>query len=374
MEALMQHRHRVRYETRHLLIAVVLTISMFVDNSCKDDDSIVIPPAISADTTNHNFTWTVYRLGGNFHYNVFYDVAIVNDSLIYAVGELYLLDSLGREDPQPYNLATWNGRDWNISRVSYMYQGTRFTPPIYCLFALDKKNIWFAGGIMIFWDGERFAQIDDIIPVVYGIQQNRIWTNARNNIYVVGWHGTIVHYNGTTWSKMESGTTVNLEDVWGTPDGKTVWASGFESDFSRSVLLKYDGVKWRTVWERGAVYPSMPFYGLITGIWASNSYFYATSDAGIYRLDLSTDTSTTKKQPIEPIRGSHAIRGTPSGSSIAAVYEDGIIWHYDGQDWREVHTLTLDHKLRSLAVSTHLIVAVGIDNSTGKALIYMGRH
>ncbi len=29
-----------------------------------------------------------------------------------------------------------------------------------------------------------------------------------------------------SWTKIESGTNVNMNDVWGTTDGKTIWTCG----------------------------------------------------------------------------------------------------------------------------------------------------
>lgn len=42
-----------------------------------------------------------------------------------------------------------------------------------------------------------------------------IWASGWDDIYVVGFAGTILHYDGTTWSQMISNTTENLHGVWG---------------------------------------------------------------------------------------------------------------------------------------------------------------
>jgi hypothetical protein len=76
---------------------------MFAGMSCKKNPVSPSTPS-QPDTTSHNFTWTLQKLGGASG-SVLYDVAIVNDTLAYAVGEMYLNDSVGQNDPQPYNLA-----------------------------------------------------------------------------------------------------------------------------------------------------------------------------------------------------------------------------------------------------------------------------
>ncbi|UCG87456.1 MAG: hypothetical protein JSW71_02615, partial [Gemmatimonadota bacterium] len=37
-----------------------------------------------------------------------------------------------------------------------------------------------------------------------------------NDVFAVGYNGTIVHYDGAGWSAMTSGTGVELRGVWGT--------------------------------------------------------------------------------------------------------------------------------------------------------------
>ncbi|MDI6804173.1 MAG: hypothetical protein QME58_10045, partial [Bacteroidota bacterium] len=57
---------------------------------------------LSMDTTSHNFNFEVFYLGdGNS--SVLYDVAVLSDTLAYAVGEIYKRDSAGNFETEPYN-------------------------------------------------------------------------------------------------------------------------------------------------------------------------------------------------------------------------------------------------------------------------------
>ena len=38
---------------------------------------------------------------------------------------------------------------------------------------------------------------------------------------MVGNNGQIAHYNGTNWQRIESGTTLNINDIWGDYNDKT---------------------------------------------------------------------------------------------------------------------------------------------------------
>jgi hypothetical protein len=61
------------------------------------------PDDNESDTTSHNFSWEITQLGDGGGSSL-YDVAIINDKLAYAVGEIRLKDSTGQWDPAIYNL------------------------------------------------------------------------------------------------------------------------------------------------------------------------------------------------------------------------------------------------------------------------------
>jgi len=60
------------------------------------------------DTTSNSFTWQTFTFGGNAGSCNLFDAALVNDTLAYAVGSIYLTDSTEHPDPLPYNLVKWN--------------------------------------------------------------------------------------------------------------------------------------------------------------------------------------------------------------------------------------------------------------------------
>src|SRR5438552_16184979 len=60
-------------------------------------------------------------------------------------------------------------------------------------------------------------------------------------VWAVGVNGTILHYNGTSWSSVSSGTVQNLNSVWGT-SASDVWAVG-----DGGTLLHYNGISWSSV-------------------------------------------------------------------------------------------------------------------------------
>ena len=111
-------------------------------------------PAVSAeivtmDTTSHDFSWTTYEFGGQGGSSAFYDVAIIDENDIWAVGEIYTkdtytYDSLGNWI-DPYNAAHWDGEKWELRWING--NGSK----IDIILAFGKNDIWFEG--LLHWDG-----------------------------------------------------------------------------------------------------------------------------------------------------------------------------------------------------------------------------
>ncbi|NOZ88222.1 MAG: hypothetical protein GXP49_18575 [Deltaproteobacteria bacterium] len=74
-----------------------------------------------------------------------------------------------------------------------------------------------------------------------------VWGKSADDLYAVGFSGTILHFDGTSWKKMESGTTEDLMGVWGykledQENNQTrteVFAVG-----TKGTILRYDGKAW----------------------------------------------------------------------------------------------------------------------------------
>jgi hypothetical protein len=65
-----------------------------------------------------------------------------------------------------------------------------------------------------------------------------VWGSSGNDVFSVGYDGTILHYDGAAWSPMSSGTGYALRGVWGS-SGRDVFAVG-----NYGTILHYDGVAW----------------------------------------------------------------------------------------------------------------------------------
>ena len=67
-----------------------------------------------------------------------------------------------------------------------------------------------------------------------------LWVRDNNDVWSVGNHGTILHWDGNVWQQEASGTTHNLYDIWGADD--EMWAVG-----DGGTLLKWTQGAWQTL-------------------------------------------------------------------------------------------------------------------------------
>jgi hypothetical protein len=75
-------------------------------------------------------------------------------------------------------------------------------------------------------------------PLPQGNLLYSVWGNSSSDVFAVGYDGTILHYNGSAWSAMSSGTTDVLGGIWGS-SASDVFAVG-----EGGIILHYNGSTW----------------------------------------------------------------------------------------------------------------------------------
>ena len=180
-----------------------------------------------------------------------------------------------------------------------------------------------------------------------------------SDIYFVGTLGTIAHYNGTSWTKIESGTTVDLLDVWGSPDG-TVWTCGYNSEDAFTTLLRFDGLQWNKVYEGSPNNMNNNEYiGPTSGVWTNTKFFtYVASWGKIYRQPNNNILNIQRVTPnFSDV--AFAIRGT-SHNNIFITGQHGLVGHYNGNTYKEITELKdEDEYLLKIDAKNNKAVGIG---------------
>lgn len=243
------------------------------------------------DTTSHNFAHEIFTFGSGVNSSILYDVAIVNENSIWAVGEIYLLDSIGQSIR--YNAVHWNGSEWNLYRIMF-----------YTFCGQQHQNAYPASSIIAFSEEEKWIAMkgDQIAKIENGIQTqtlclpwsfaiSKIWGRSSDDLYVVGSNGNIARYYNGSWRRIFSGTTLGLSDIHGNENGE-IYACGGNLSTGQGVVLKINSnntvTKIIDSYYYGSGFDSTRMfienlYGPLVGIWAAENGTVYTVGNLIYR-------------------------------------------------------------------------------------------
>ena len=320
------------------------------------------------DTTSHNFTFETWTFGEHST-SVLYDVAVINENNIWAVGEIFLNDSLGQPDPHAYNAAHWNGNEWEIKKISVEFRGNLITPPLEGVFAFSSSDIWLVGSLPIHGDGNDWEIFDLRTTVDPNLSLSKSWGTTSNDIYFVGRAGSIAHYNGTSWQKIESGTNLNLYDIYGdysetSGTYEILVAGANRSVSSEKQILKVSNTTTVTPLVTEGITSS------IVDIWFKANRKYYVCGAGLFsKNNIETSEAweelTVSSVYLESIDGYEL-------NDIVVCGSFGELLHYNGSSWMLYDDMPGGSLLLSVKIKDNLVVTVGINNSN--AFVALGRR
>jgi hypothetical protein len=333
-------------------------------NNAKRDSTPTLH-ARTMDTTSHDWTWTMQTFG-DFGSSAFYDVAIVNDTLAYAVGEIYLRDSLGQNDPTPYNLAVWNGQTWTFKKI--FYSGNLIITSIRGIYVSKPNEIWLAGGSIFRWDGQ-----SSHAPLVFSRLTlpnpnptvEKLWGDSPSNVYGVGNAGTILHYNGSSWRKIESGTSLDIYDIYG--DGEEVFAAGTSFQTANRVFM-------RLFTHQAQPLSTTPIQWSIQSLWFQPNRRYYVVGSGIYEKRQLTD-SLWRNNPLDITTFyTTCIRGNDI-NDVLVVGAFGEVLHFNGVSWRSYRATqtAISGSFGDIALKGNFAILTGGLNH-GRAIVAIGRR
>ncbi|HAP35208.1 MAG TPA: hypothetical protein DCQ28_04430 [Bacteroidetes bacterium] len=329
------------------------------NNKAKDSSKAL--EIKTMDTTSHDFIWTLETIG--YQNSIIRDVAIVNDTLVYAVGKFYEKDT-STNTQTPFNVAQWNGKMWKLLRVMVEHQQIPPTPPhyyfpdeIYGIHVFAPDEIWFATSIeFIRWDGIGEKGKEYIYMRNTPVQT--LWGTSPNNIFGAGGGGVFVHYNGTSWTKLDSLTNTTMTDIYGTEDGKEVWVTGWDSN-GKCAVLRYRNNVVQKLYEWNMHKPDDFLKEYIRSLWIYKQKVYLPSSSTfIYSYSLKTDKSSIEKFQIQYFP--YSIRGSNENNIVIAC-EFGVMYHFNGSTWRLIDQLANQDQspYGGVAVSKNLVVVGG---------------
>ena len=326
--------------------------------------------ATTMDTTSHNFAWKHYLFGDVGTTSILRDVTVIQNDYnkleIWAVGEI-------KTDSGRYNAVHWDEEKRELKKV-YFYlcpnNSSPFQYPIQSVFAFGKNDVWFArGGSITHWNGSKFIHDCSINQILTG-SINKIWGTSDKDLYVVGNNGLIAHYDGRQWQRIESGTDLNIYDIWGARAENGNYeilcaaSKHLEDPLFRRKIFKIEHNHAHEV-------PTEPIQWGLSSIWfVPNRKYYAAGD-GIftnYRLSgtpWNIDLFYLSDYYIYRIRGTAL-------NDIYAVGGCGEFLHFNGLSWKSFldEQMKYQRQYYSMDVDGNTVVAVGYQGV--QALITIG--
>lgn len=171
-------------------------------------------------------------------------------------------------------------------------------------------------------------------------------------------------------------TTVNLTDIYGTPDGKEVWTCGWNNNDGHTVLLKIVDNHSEMIYDSFNPNKSFPYNGFISSLWTNGRQFFWLTGAskGVVKHSYS-NTNFTKLEKFAIQYFPYRTRGTDV-NNISTSGDASMIWHFNGYSWRLYdELLNLDDRVRSMDMKGGTLVAVGLryESILAKGLLIIGR-
>jgi len=166
------------------------------------------------------------------------------------------------------------------SSFSTIYSSTLIKNSMYGNWGVSKSQVWAVGdnGSILkckassycsysYWSADTSGTTNHLKDV-YGF--------SASDIYAVGFSGTVLHYNGSTWKSMGPNTDTYFYGVWGT-SSSDLWAVGHPYFKPSESVWHYNGTTWKS-------YPP-PRTSYLNSVWgASSSEVWAVGNFNILKL------------------------------------------------------------------------------------------
>jgi hypothetical protein len=166
-----------------------------------------------------------------------------------------------------------------------------------------------------------------------------VWGSGPGDVYVTGEEtgGVVLHYDGQSWSLAHRSSAGPLYGVWASAPND-VFAVGYE-------ILHYDGIEWSTM--AGPDLPGDAHYHAVWGtsssnIYAVGDYFTDVDNLVIAHYDGSTwsvvDLGVRADQVGSNVHGTSASDVYVTGLAFKSPPYGAFALHYDGTSWSQVLT------------------------------------
>jgi len=314
------------------------------------------------DTTSHNFTWQTWEFG-DIGITVLYDVAIIDENNIWAVGEISIRDS-SHNGYTTYNAVHWDGVKWDLRRIKMFSSCNPVDyPALRSVYVSDDNKMVLTSGGSIAWiDSEMNIKLDcSIRPLLTGAI-NKLWGTSSSDLYAVGNSGNIAHWDGVSWKKIESGTDMDLQGIHGDVDGD-IWITGISSNPSRTILLSIRDNKVKKIYEGYSNnLIGNEYIGPISGVYSASKHRTYIINWG-YMFHYYIDPEMKIKRLTQNFGDVAFSISGPGSNDLYISGQHGLFGHYNGIRYREIAAIRSNNVyFKSVSAIKGTAVCVGFKN------------
>ena len=191
-----------------------------------------------------------------------------------------------------------------------------------------------------------------------------ILTTSFDYLYFAGRKGTIVHYDGRSWRRIESGTDLPIQDIWGSKNIKTgQWhilcavSPGYGITDAGILHVREDNTVDKLPWVSGRA---------VHSVWFNDPSFIFTSGSGILRWTPLGKWAEMGGADVIPAN-TRSIRGIAE-NDFFVVSDFGHIGHYNGVSFRVMQP-NPDILFYSCDYRNNVMVAVGEDGRNAYVVV-----
>jgi hypothetical protein len=291
------------------------------------------------------YTWTIDTLAypGSFQ-TAMRDIWGSSPSDVYVVGH---------NDRGFGKMFHYDGKQWKPVGLNAVEGGAIEGPiDLSSIYGFASNDIWAVGeriyanwapppnfldsSLIIHFDGAKWLEF----KVSTGSLLQAVWGSMPNDVWAGGIEGTVFHFDGSTWTRVQAN-----QDVWfnafAGSSGET-YALAYQldvgiEDTTWHYCLSWDGRQWNVTHSYVEVVGYTPTFGNASlALIGAQMY---SSGYGIFRR-----SSSRWEKIFEDPGGAffRRVYGT-SGSNIFAVggFRTGMVYHFNGQDWSRFEQFNL---------------------------------
>ena len=237
----------------------------------------------------------------------------------------------------------------------------------------DNSLLVTNGGSIVRYDGAN-ATMDCRMSALLVGSIRKLYATSPQNIYAGCNGGGIVHFSDGAWQALQTGTTLDVSDIWGEVDPRTgedvvIAVAGSYAATSGNKLLSIRG---NTVVHLDDTV--LPLY--LSGVWFDLHRICFVVGAGIFYSSSSSPLVWQGGVGRITQYFTGCVRGNAANDvMIAGAY--GEILHYNGSTFKSYQAMTgFNGSIGAVAVRRNLVIAVGTTYQQGfqQAIAVIGRR